>query len=94
MHFTRATKQALVGALFVFLSGGPGQAAQMDGEADSFKKMDADSDGFLTVGEAQTGLMSNDAFAEADKNKDGKLDYEEYMAAALKDETPNKPKAP
>lgn len=53
--------------------------------AESFTKLDANGDGYVTLVEAQAGGMTPEQFAAANANGDGGLSKEEYAAAAAAD---------
>ncbi|MEW5789262.1 MAG: EF-hand domain-containing protein [Pseudomonadota bacterium] len=82
MQHTQFSKKVFIAAALGLMAG-MAQAAVDDTAMDAFKKMDADGDGFVTAREAVSGLITTEAFAAADKDKDGKLNTDEYAAAGL-----------
>ena len=50
-------------------------------QADKFRSMDANGDGFVSREEAHAVPGFQDAFDEADENRDGRLDADEFVKA-------------
>ena len=71
---------------------GTGFAADEDKAEKAFKKMDANSDGKVTLEEVKAGkegdkaAKAEKAFTRLDKNSDGSLSLEEFKAAGKKKE--------
>jgi len=87
MQHSNLFKKALIAAALGMVAG-VAQSAVDESAAEAFKKVDADGDGYVTVQEADTGLISKEIFMAADTNKDGKLDIEEFTIAGLGMEKP------
>ncbi len=67
---------ALSGAAFA-----QGMLADAGSAIPGLAKVDTDADGFVTLSEAKQVNGLPEAFSQADKNADGKLDASEYEAA-------------
>lgn len=70
---------ALLGATFL-------QAAYADANADAFKKLDKDNNGFITMAEAEASASVAEAFEDGDNNGDKKLDLAEFSSLEITDE--------
>ncbi len=69
----------VLGASLSALPAGAASAAMSVQE--KFRTLDTDHDGFLSRGEAQKLRDYTRAFTEADQNRDGKLDPDEFIKA-------------
>ena len=62
-------------------------AAETNSVAEHFKKLDVDSDGFITLQEAEkTDDLDEEALNEGDMNDDGQLDLAEFEKLEITDE--------
>ncbi len=66
---------AVVATLATSLAHGPAMAAAV-----TLEQLDADKDGYLTVGEAEYGGITMEEFKAADKNGDGRLSADEFKS--------------
>ncbi len=74
----------LIAALTTLAWGAPAAQAAVESTApETFKKLDADGDGFVSAREAVIGMIATEVFIAADRDRDGKLDTEEYVTAGL-----------
>lgn len=69
---------ALLGAVFTQSVGATA--------AETFKQLDTDGDGMLTVEEADPNPDLVEAFEDGDENGDGKLDMAEFEKLEISDE--------
>ena len=60
--------------------------AQADANAETFKKLDIDGNGYLTLQEAEANPALLDAFADGDDNDDGMLNMAEFAKLEISDE--------
>lgn len=50
---------------------------------ESFLKLDTDGDGYVSAREAVTAMITTESFDAADKDHDGRLNPDEFLAAGL-----------
>ncbi len=62
------------------------QTAAADDAAEAFRLLDVDSDGFVTLVEAEVNPELVDSFEDGDDNDDGKLDLVEFTKLEVTDE--------
>ena len=63
-----------------------GQPVAADDNAETFKKLDVDGNGFITMQEAEANPELADSFADGDDNDDGQLDMAEFSKLEVTDE--------
>lgn len=82
---SKIRESALLFATLTVLTWGAtsAQAATSESVPEAFKALDANSDGFVTAGEAEGGKIATEIFVAADRDHDGKLDTHEYVSAGL-----------
>jgi hyperosmotically inducible protein len=81
-RYVYASLAALVAAAITSVCAaaeGPGQAAA--GPSPEFKRLDNNHDGYVSRGESKTLKNFDKAFNEADENRDGRLDPDEFVKA-------------
>lgn len=81
---SRMLESALVLSALTVLAWGAAmtaQAAVIDATTATFKQLDADSDGYVTAGEAVKAEVSSEAFVAADRDQDGRLSQDEFASA-------------
>lgn len=81
----RIRERALLIAALTALAWGMGSAhaAETVQAPDSFVKLDTDGDGFVSAREAVSAMITSAIFDAADRDHDGKLSVDEFMAAGL-----------
>jgi Ca2+-binding EF-hand superfamily protein len=62
------------------------QPVTADDNAETFKKLDVDGDGFITKQEAEVNDDLVDSFDDGDNNDDGQLDMAEFAKLDVTDE--------
>lgn len=82
---SRIQERALLIAALTALAWGMGtvQAADDTKAPDSFMKLDSDGDGFVSAREAVSARITTAVFDAADRDHDGKLNVDEFIAAGL-----------
>jgi Ca2+-binding EF-hand superfamily protein len=61
-------------------------AATTESVPEAFKKLDANGDGYVSAGEAESGKLASEIFVAADRDNDGKLDTYEFVSAGMEKE--------
>ena len=67
---------ALLGATFL-------HTVHADANADAFKKLDKDNNGFITKAESEASSSIAEAFDDSDSNGDNKLDLTEFSSLEI-----------
>lgn len=62
------------------------QSVRADSNAEMFMKLDANSDGVISMEEAEAHADLPDEFADGDLNDDGQLDQAEFAKLEITDE--------
>lgn len=57
-----------------------------DANVETFKQLDVDGNGFISIEEAEAHSELPDAFADGDDNDDGQLDMTEFGKLEISDE--------
>ncbi len=70
---------AVLGALMA-------QPVFADANVETFKQLDVDGNGFISIEEAEAHSELPDAFADGDDNDDGQLDMTEFGKLEISDE--------
>ncbi len=69
---------AAMALLTMFVSQAAGAAADLDKSIETFKKLDVNNNGFISLKEAEVNPDLEDAFVDADVNEDGQLSLAEF----------------
>lgn len=69
---------AAMALLTAFFAQSAIAAADLDKSVETFKKLDVDNNGFISLKEAEANPDLDDAFVDGDANEDGKLSMAEF----------------